>query len=61
MFGAKSARQLRRQQGRVLFRRLLLEDGMGSLRAWFWVRGLRVFGKSSVMPKDAMPELVTPG
>lgn len=38
-----------------LFYKMLREDGMGRLRAWYFYRAVRQFGESSAKPRKAEP------
>ena len=40
-------------------RRILIEDGMSTLRAWYFYKGVRLFGgKASKVQKQKEPEIV---
>lgn len=44
----------------VLFERILLEDGMSSLRARMWYRGVEQFGEDSTLPNNQKEVFVAP-
>lgn len=40
------------------FRRLILEDGMGKFRAWYYYNGVRFFGKGSAKVQQREPKVI---
>lgn len=41
-----------------LFRKMLLDDGMGAFRAWYWYTGLRLANGKAARPKPYVPAVI---